>query len=213
MVLTVDGEDGREVLFQVAEGYIQWQYPGDTAWTNLVELAILVGPAGQDGANGKSAYELYIEAHPEYVGTEAEWLDDLVNDELGDKEIVTLTFNSNGGTDVQAQDVEKYTIAVRPEDPYKAGYEFLYWDYQGYEWIFFGYIVSDNIELVAQYRLVDFDIIYILDGGTNSPKPLTSYNVLTDTFSINNPSKEGFIFIGWTYEGQDVPVKKSGCQF
>ncbi|XMB72289.1 InlB B-repeat-containing protein [Mycoplasmatota bacterium WC30] len=47
-----DGLDGLEVTFQVASGYIQWQYVGDTEWTNLVELATLVGPAGADGADG-----------------------------------------------------------------------------------------------------------------------------------------------------------------
>ncbi|XMB72031.1 leucine-rich repeat protein [Mycoplasmatota bacterium WC30] len=48
----IDGADGLEVTFQVASGYIQWQYVGDTEWTNLVELATLVGPAGADGIDG-----------------------------------------------------------------------------------------------------------------------------------------------------------------
>ena len=33
-----NGVDG-EVLFQVAEGYIQWQYAGDLTWNNLIDLA------------------------------------------------------------------------------------------------------------------------------------------------------------------------------
>ena len=32
------------------------------------------GANGSNGVNGKSAYELYIAAHPEYTGTQAEWL-------------------------------------------------------------------------------------------------------------------------------------------
>ncbi|MCK7488532.1 MAG: hypothetical protein MZU97_25840 [Bacillus subtilis] len=28
--------DGREVLMQVANGYIQWQYVGDQTWNNLI---------------------------------------------------------------------------------------------------------------------------------------------------------------------------------
>jgi uncharacterized repeat protein (TIGR02543 family) len=34
---------------RVAEGAIQWQYSGDSTWTNLVLLSSLVGPAGVDG--------------------------------------------------------------------------------------------------------------------------------------------------------------------
>lgn len=43
------GADGRQVTLQVASGWVQWQYVGDTAWTNLIALADLTGPAGADG--------------------------------------------------------------------------------------------------------------------------------------------------------------------
>lgn len=34
----LDGIDGREIVLQVADGYIQWQYLGDTNWMNLISL-------------------------------------------------------------------------------------------------------------------------------------------------------------------------------
>ena len=46
------------------------------------------GPKGDTGAvgeDGKSAYELYIAAHPEYTGDEAQWLNDLGSGNLGTK--------------------------------------------------------------------------------------------------------------------------------
>lgn len=46
------GEDGREVEFQVSATHIQWRYVGDVAWTDLVALATLQGPAGPAGVDG-----------------------------------------------------------------------------------------------------------------------------------------------------------------
>ena len=76
------GKDGREVLFQIASGYIQWKYTGDTSWSNLIELTSLVGPKGEDGFNGKSAYEIYLENFPDYIGDEQKWLNDLITGNL-----------------------------------------------------------------------------------------------------------------------------------
>lgn len=50
--ITITGEagaDGKEVLLQVADGYIQWKYDGDATWTNLIALTALFGPAGNNG--------------------------------------------------------------------------------------------------------------------------------------------------------------------
>lgn len=44
------------------------------------------GSDGKDGENGLSAYELYKKYHPEYTKSEEEFLDDLVNGRLGNKE-------------------------------------------------------------------------------------------------------------------------------
>ena len=41
------------------------------------------GTDGKPGESGLSAYEIYIKYHPEYTGTEEEWINDLVNGKLG----------------------------------------------------------------------------------------------------------------------------------
>ncbi|NMA05195.1 MAG: hypothetical protein GX931_02355, partial [Acholeplasmataceae bacterium] len=61
------GDDGREVTFQVADGFIKWQYVGDTSWTNLVELTSLVGPAGKDGTNGTDGREVTFRVSNNYI--------------------------------------------------------------------------------------------------------------------------------------------------
>ena len=42
------------------------------------------GSDGKAGKDGKSAFEIYCEEHPDYRGSEKQWLDDLVNGRLGD---------------------------------------------------------------------------------------------------------------------------------
>lgn len=38
-----DGEDGKKVLFQVNNGFIQYQYEGDSNWINLLDLSLING--------------------------------------------------------------------------------------------------------------------------------------------------------------------------
>lgn len=46
------GDDGRDITLQVADGYVQWQYVGDTTWNKILELSTLIGPAGANGTDG-----------------------------------------------------------------------------------------------------------------------------------------------------------------
>ena len=112
------------------------------------------GDNGKDGKDGKSAYEIYKEAHPNYAGSESQWLDDLVNGELGTKLTHIVTFNSNGGTKVASQAVLHGEKAVKPEEPYLEEHNFLRWEYQGEPWVFFGYPVTENITLEATWSYI-----------------------------------------------------------
>ena len=61
---------------------------------------------------------------------------------------------------------------------------------------------AQDITLIAKFGLIDYDIEYVLkngiyvDGKTNPE----SYNKLTEAFTLNNPVKNGYEFIGWTGE-------------
>ncbi len=193
------GADGKEVVFQVADGYIQWRYVGDSVWSNLIELTTLNGPAGE------SVYDIYINYHPDYEGNEEQWLDDLVNGRLGEKHIVT--FDSHGGTTIISQSVLNGDKASKPSNPIKDGYNFFGWYYQDELWVFIGYLVTSEMTLDAVYEPLIFEITYQLDGGTfEEITPTTSFSIESDTFNIPEPTKEGYVFAGWTYAGQDVPV-------
>lgn len=51
------GTDAREIELQKNDTAIQWRYTGEEAWTNLVPLADITGPAGAAGAPGKDGQD------------------------------------------------------------------------------------------------------------------------------------------------------------
>ena len=58
---------------------------------------------------------------------------------------------------------------------------------------------------------VSYRITYELDGGT-ATNPET-YNVETPTFTLNNPEKEGYLFLGWTSDTVEEPTEKMTVVF
>ena len=59
-------------------------------------------------------------------------------------------------------------------------------------------IEEQNLEAI--YTIINYTITYNLDGGTAAVNP-TNYNVESENITLNNPTKEGYNFIGWTGTG------------
>ncbi len=59
---------------------------------------------------------------------------------------------------------------------------------------------TGNKTLKAKWNPVNYTISYNLDGGNISGQK-TSYNVETDTFTLTNPTRDGYDFTGWTGTG------------
>ncbi len=62
---------------------------------------------------------------------------------------------------------------------------------------------TDDIELTMTTSLITYYISYSLNGGTvdaGTPNP-TEYNVETATFTLNNPTRLGYEFTGWSIGG------------
>lgn len=51
-----------------------------------------------------------------------------------------------------------------------------------------------------------YTITYNLDGGTIFYGNPTNYNLFTETFTLNNPTKQGYDFIGWTNDTITEPT-------
>ena len=55
-----------------------------------------------------------------------------------------------------------------------------------------------NIDLVAKWNTQEFTITYNLNGGTVAGTNRETYTAETETFKLQNPTKTGYIFYGWT---------------
>ncbi|MBR2997518.1 MAG: InlB B-repeat-containing protein, partial [Bacilli bacterium] len=66
--------------------------------------------------------------------------------------------------------------------------------------------IIEDTELYTSYKINTYDIVYNLDDGElESGKTNPDTYTVRDTFTLNNPSKEGFTFTGWS--GTDLSEK------
>ena len=106
--------------------------------------------------------------------------------------IYTVTFDSNGGTEVEQQQVEEDSFAISPSSK-KTGYD-LSWDYD------FSKPILKDETITANWSAVRYSITYVLNGGeNNSDNPLT-YTV-EDEITLLAPTKVGYTG-SWSNEGK-----------
>lgn len=82
----------------------------------------------------------------------------------------------------------------------KEGYKFLYWSLEegGNPYIFGEQIIEDDITLYANYNIQSYTINVDMQGGTpQEPSQTRQYNQLVSE-PVGIPTKEGYIFIGWS---------------
>jgi uncharacterized protein (TIGR02145 family)/uncharacterized repeat protein (TIGR02543 family) len=126
-----------------------------------------------------------------------------------DKELpprFTITFNSNGGgNNPQAAIADSGTGIQLPDQQtmQKAGYSFGGWNtnsggtgtaYPANS----PYTVTWGITLFAVWTPVNYNITYTLNGGSVTSANPTGYTIETASFTLNNPSRTGYTFSGWT---------------
>ncbi len=164
------------------------------------------GPQGETGATGKSAYELYKDAHPEYSGTEEQWLDDLVNGRLGTEEptYYTVTFDLGYGGLSFTQQVEEGQKVKKPETPQRNGYNFVDWiDSNQDHWVFNGFTITDDITLYAVWSdPLEYTIRFVNDDGSLLATDVACYGETaayngTTPIAANQDPHYYYTFAGW----------------
>ena len=114
----------------------------------------------------------------------------------------TVTFDTNGGSSVPTQwfvNTDK-APALQPADPTRDGYQAFDGWYNGDTKYDFTEPVTQSITLTAKYKdAITYTISYDLDGGTADNT--TSYTVESDAITLNNPTKTGYTFTGWSGTG------------
>ena len=121
--------------------------------------------------------------------------------------IFTVTFNANGhGTAPEPQQIEKGKKATEPDALSETGYTFGGWYKEAgcsNAWDFNTDVVDANTTLFAKWTPVNYTISYTLNGGSaTNPE---NYNIETTTFTLNNPTKVGYTFVGWTGSNGGTP--------
>ena len=71
-------------------------------------------------------------------------------------------------------------------------------------------VAQSNLVLYAQWKLHTYSIKYDLRGGSlpGSVSNLTEYTIETEDFTLNNPIKEDYVFLGWKVEGSEDSTAK-----
>ena len=106
----------------------------------------------------------------------------------------TLTVDADNGTAVSEKSYKFGAAITAPENPTKTGYTFAGWSEKIPETM-----PAENMTVKAQWKVVNYSITYDLDGGTVEGNP-NSYTVESD-FTLKNPTKEGYTFVGWSGTG------------
>ena len=109
----------------------------------------------------------------------------------------TVSFSvGDGATGVADQKIYFEFTATKPTDPVRSGYIFGGWMLNESEYDF-GTSVEGNITLTAKWLPRTYSIDYVLGGGVNASSNPDSYNIESGTIVLADPTREGFIFLGW----------------
>ena len=113
---------------------------------------------------------------------------------------VKLTVNLNGGNNGQTYDqYYKTNKEINLIEPTKNGYTFNKWNLISGNSILSGNTIvigTQDTSIDALYGINTYTISYTLNGGS-ATNP-TSYNIETNTITLNNPTRNGYTFKGWT---------------
>lgn len=114
------------------------------------------------------------------------------NEEI--KETITVTFNSDGGTAIECQEIISGEFINEPTPPTKDGYTFEGWYLGDKVWDFSG-AIKKNITLKAMWSPIEYTITYI-NGNCELEKfsPLQEYNLYDYTSWTND---ENYSIEGW----------------
>ena len=122
---------------------------------------------------------------------------------------VTFDATLHGKTDVRIVKIVNEGDAVSEPNPNDiisdAGYEVAGWcevenctEANEYE---FSSPLEGNLTLYARWNVVQFNVDYVLDGGTNGNNPST-YTIQDADIVLADPTKTGAIFEGWFYDAE-----------
>jgi uncharacterized repeat protein (TIGR02543 family) len=113
----------------------------------------------------------------------------------------TVTFDSQGGSSVNAKTADYNTTIAEPDAPAKKGHGFGGWyptpacDTAP---VTFPYTVTCNTTLYAKWNIMNYTVAFDSQGGSTVPAKTADYN--TTITAPGAPTKASYIFEGWYKE-------------
>ena len=196
-------------------GTAQKEYDGNANVTNLSDFSVSIDASkivGDEQVSVKVVEGTYPNAE---AGTYSDVKltialdgdDDVIsNYELAETEILvsgeisepirsyTITFDTDGGSDIESITAEVNATIDAPEDPTKEGYTFAGWDPA-----MPATMPNEDLTLTAQWTPNEYDIHFVVDGAATTKQ--FAYQT-TPTFGDANPTKPNnaeytYAFNGW----------------
>ena len=113
----------------------------------------------------------------------------------------TITFNTNGGSEIEPMTLDYGTAIVLPDAPTREGYEFAGWAEEVPETM-----PDRDLVLNATWNVLQYTVKFVVDGVAVYEESLDYGTVV---IKPADPVKEGYTFAGWDpefVEGTTVPV-------
>ena len=130
----------------------------------------------------------------------------------GKPQTYAVTLNLSGGKLEAGKELTFYTYTVGaalPTEITRTGYTFGGWfeseDFGGKAVTEITDTDAGEKTYYAKWELVTYQIHYVLNGGTNPEQNPDSYTI-EDTVILSAPSRKGYVFQGWRYDGAEKPI-------
>ena len=109
----------------------------------------------------------------------------------------TVTFDTDGGSEVASQTVPYGGQAAAPAVPAKPGYTFAGWERDGKAYDFAA-PVTEDLTLTAKWTVNQYTLTFDTDGGSAIAPITQDYG--TAVTAPADPTRTGYTFAGWTPE-------------
>ena len=125
--------------------------------------------------------------------------------------VYTISYNLAGGsaTNPTSYTIESTTFTLA--NPTRDGYTFAGWTGTGLAepttTVTIAQCSTGDRSYTATWNIIDYTISYDLAGGNVATPNPTSYTAESDDITLVNPTRDGYLFVGWTGTGLDAATQ------
>ena len=105
----------------------------------------------------------------------------------------TITFDTNGGSEIAPITQDYGTAIAAPADPTREGYTFIGWDRE-----IPATMPAENVTITAKWKVNQYTITFDTAGGSDIAPITQDYG--SNITAPADPTREGYTFIGWDRE-------------